>query len=336
MIWNLDPNTVMRDFMRAAARVAPAQLLLARHTLERVPPEKWSLEWFLPYWLGDTWGLDETRARQFVLGNVLGLASLRLQDDLTDDGVAPGARADAAALAVALENAALETYHLHFDASAEFWAHAHALLQEWREATTRVNRLKIKNIAALRDLTSEQAQTLARLGSPLKIGGIAVCLLTAHECALPTLHALLDHALVAAVLHDHAADWELDLAAGRRNLFVAALAPLPQTRACQTQNHARVVQAWMTSQAPRVYFSHIAFHIQRARAHSQTLHCAPLTAHLDGFLANIWRTHDSSARFYHDQLDEAAAKLFGARYRRETARGRHTAERHTRKEVLQN
>ena len=260
---HLDLEPVRTEFRQTVARVSPLHLELAQRTLERIPAARWQLEWFLPWWLGEAFGLEENTARQFVLSNVLGLAAVRLQDDLADGDVAPGEMDSVSEFTRTLTKAALDMYRPYFPPNSRFWTYAASYMAEWRAATAAVNRLNLADLWVLNELKHAPTQCLAHLGSPLKIGARAVCELSSGE-RFSGLDELLDHSLIAAVLHDHAVDCNADLRAGRWNLFVAAVSPLPQTRAHEQENRASVVEAWMTRKTPRLYFEQIALHIERA------------------------------------------------------------------------
>jgi hypothetical protein len=163
-------------------------------------------------------------------------------------------------------------------------------------------------------LDAPPTRALTDLGAPLKLSAYAVCHLTAHASALPALNALLDHALLAAVLHDHVMDWESDLRAGRWNFFVAAVSPFAQNRIHERANHARVMEAWMTHDTPRAYFDEIEFHIRRAAQASRALRVSPLRAHFEWFAAEVKELYSLRRQMYQTQLEKAAARLFGSMY----------------------
>ncbi len=303
-------RTVARDFLQTVQRVAPARASLARRTLRRIPPTRWQIEWFLPYWLGESFGLDKKIAREFVLSNVLGLAAIRLYDDLADAEVRADETNSVTELAGALYAAALEVYHPFFSPGSPFWISVDAHMSAWRAATARVNQLHMRDLMSLHTLESDAAQSLAQLGAPLKIPARAICELTGWE-HFEALDELLDHAFLAAVLHDHVVDCQADLEAGRWNLFVAAVSLLPQDRASVTANRARVAEAWMTGETPRVFFENIARHVRRAQELNRALEIHGITAYLCTLHRTLRHTHNSLARAYQKELSRATEKLFG-------------------------
>jgi hypothetical protein len=161
---------------------------MARRLFDRLPPSRWTLEWHLPLWLGDALRVDPDASRAIVLSNVLGLGSIRLQDDLADGEVAPQATEAAGQLAAALYDAALEPYRAWFPPASPFWAHLERCMRAWRSAT---------------DATGGEEHLAAR-GAPLKVSAFALCLLADRLVTFRALEPCLDRALEALVRYDHA------------------------------------------------------------------------------------------------------------------------------------
>jgi hypothetical protein len=307
---SLNLELIADAYKRTVTRVAPDHLGLAQRTLKRIAPARWEIEWYLPWWLSETFGLDAARAQQFVLSNVLGLAAIRLEDDLADGDIAPAEKAMASELAKALLDAALAIYHHHFPPAAPFWTRVQALMRNWRAATAAVNHLNEWDLSTLRDLRTVTAQQVAALGAPLKIGAYATFELTGQP-ELPEMDRLLDHALIATVLYDHAVDCHADLRAGRWNLFAAACSNLPQTAAFEKENRLQLIQAWMSSEKPRSYFEHIGYHCGQARQLNREIGAPALEVYLAGFEMEIWQTFEALASQYHQHLEKATRILFG-------------------------
>lgn len=307
-----DLEFITTEYQRMIARLAPKHRALAQRTFHRVPPARWQLEWYLPHWLGDAFGLEQQIAREFVLSNVLGLASIRLRDDLQDGEIELSARKDAIELAAFLQDAALEIYQPYLARADSFWEYVDASLRAWQSATQRVNSFSLHKLTALRDLTTPSARFLVSLGAPLKISAFAVCHLTEHRRDLNVLSILLDHLLLANLLYDHAMDCDADLRAGRWNLFVATVSKSPQNAANQLEHRARVAQAWMTSNFPRAYFKQIEYHIAQAQQLNRALRVAGFDTFTAQFNTNVWQTHAYLKQYYAAQLELVTRKLFGA------------------------
>lgn len=310
----LDTDAVQAQALRVVARVAPAHSTLFRETLARVSPQRWALEWHLPWWLGNAFGLRLHIAFDLSVSNVIGLVALRLHDNLTDNQIPQSQRATARASARQLQTVALDCYRPYFDKADSFWETVTQQLNAWHAASRAVNALTPFAIQRLRASNSPNARVIANLGAPLKINVHAICRLTAQHKALTSLEKLLDHALIAAVLHDHAVDWEPDLDEGRPNFFVGAVSPYAQHRRNRQANRARVIQAFCGNERARAYFQEISFHLEHARLTSQALHIAPLETHLCCFAKQVCELYDARQKTYHANIEDASRLLFGALY----------------------
>lgn len=257
--------------------VFPDELLLG----DRLDPQHWALEWNLPGWLGQAYGLEARLSEEICLSNVLGLASIRLRDDL-EDGELPAATGAPAAIRMSdrLYEDALEVYRRTFDSASVFWTHLHERMNEWRDAT----------------FDGGSPSQLASRGAPLKISAFAVCLLTDRQDQFPEIDRCLDHALAAMVQYDHLVDWRDDLAARRWNAFVAA----STTPAKGARDSASEVQlAMLTTDLIGAYFAEILDEFSRAAmlasgagVHGLADHLTQTAVHLDeegAALANRYR-----------------------------------------------
>lgn len=265
---------------------------MALDLLERLPPARWTLEWYLPLWLGRAFRLDDSVSNEVVLSNVLGLASIRLQDDLADGEVATDDRVGARALATALYDAALEPYRAPFDAGSPFWSHLDRRMTAWRAA--------------------HPGPDLAARGAPLHVGAVAVCLHADRMDVYRALEPCLDHALEALVRYDHVADWESDLDAGRWNAFVAAASPGRQVPGARDRHRAATYVAMLTSDVVVTWFDQIDDGLARAVAIADSLDppVPPLVDHLRSFAPRV-RAHGAAIHERYRELgDEAAKRLF--------------------------
>jgi hypothetical protein len=289
---DLDVADVLAAYERRVAEACPEQLPLAMHVLERLPPARWTLEWHLPWWVGLALGLDPPIAREVVLSNLLGLGSIRLQDDLIDAEVAAEDVAAARILAAALYEAALLPYRGRFEPASPFWGHLDSCMQTWRRASR------------------DEAHVLAGRGAPLRISAFAVCLLAGQPDAYPALERCLDHALEALVLYDHVADWEADLDAGRWNAFVAAVSSGSQVPGERDRNRSAAYVAMMTTDAIASYHARIESGLLRAAVAADSLD-APipaLAAHFRAFATGVTE-HGAFMRGHFLELGDRAANL---------------------------
>jgi hypothetical protein len=304
----LDIARVSAAYRRRVDDVCPGHRPLAIRTLDRLDPARWTLEWYLPWWLGHAFGLDGETAGELVLSNVLGLASIRLQDDLADGEVASDDVVAAEALSAALHGEALAPYRARFLVGSSFWDHLDSCMSAWRAATFPA----ASPAAAGGPATEPASANLAARGAPLRISAFAVCLLTGRVDAYPVLARCLDHALAALVLYDHLGDWRADLAAGRWNAFVAAASELPQTPANRDANRAGTLLGMLNQDA-------VAKHVERIRAEatlaaelSEGVRSCPLTAYLRGFAARAEEEGSALQAHYRDVAERAAGLLLGA------------------------
>lgn len=266
--------------------------------LERLAPGRWTLEWYLPWWLGNALGLEAAVTRELVLSNVLGLGSIRLQDDLADGEVADEAVDDTRALATALYEAALEPYRAWFAAASPFWNHLGARMQAWRVAS---------------DGTDEPGgPALAARGAPLHIAAFGACLLAGRIEAYAPLEACLDRALEALVRYDHLADWEADLDAGRWNAFVAATTSESPAAGTRRRDRTATYVAMLTTDAVARWFGRIDEGLLGAASIADTLSppVPPLGAHLRTFAAGLRVQGAAIHERYRDLGDAAAKHLF--------------------------
>lgn len=287
---DLDIAGMLAAFERRVIEVCPEQQSLARALIERLPPSRWTLEWYLPWWLGYAFGLEADVARELVLSNVLGLGSIRLQDDLADGEVAPADVEGAGILSAALYDAALEPYRVWFTPASSFWGELDRRMTAWRR---------------------NAAEDLAARGAPLHVSAMAASLLGGKSGVDPSLVACLDRALEALVRYDHVSDWESDLDAGRWNVFIAAVSSGPQTRAARERHRIAVRVALMTSSVADEQFLLIRDALLEAAVLATKVEPSipPLTRYLRSFSAEVEAWGLAFATHYRSLGDRAARLL---------------------------
>ena len=286
-----DPRAVGLAFDAVIRRRCPEHAAFARQVFERLTPERWRLEWNLPWWVGRAFGLDPIVAGDLVVSNVLGLAAIRIRDDLADGEVAARNVEAARDVSDALLEAALAPYRRRFEPGTPFWRRFDELMTAWREGTEQPD--------APRSTTST--------GAPLQIGAIAACLLTERADAIPAVEAIVDDAVESLVLDDHVADWEADVAAGRWNAFVASLG-VPASDPASTRR-AVLVALLTTDAAPRTFERIVAGYLRAAgRARALDARLTPLADALEG-MASDARTRGAQVSGHYRELAERAAKL---------------------------
>jgi hypothetical protein len=298
-------------FCAGLERVAPALLPSGRRLLSRIATPNWTLEWSLPGWLGEAFGLPAELSAGLVLANVYGLAFVRLVDDLADGGDAGIEPAAAVLLAGAMQTLWIAQLRVVVEgvsrgpsgpgAAARFWLDFHEYQSQWLRALLD-DRLPS---APFRAYTEADFGSLARRGAPLKVCCAAACLLAGRERDLPALEDAIDRLLAGAVLLDHALDWPEDLAAGRANAFVAYASDLPQTPDHRDANRRAVLECILLGDGARPYFARIGARLRAAGATAGALQCAGLAAFLS------WLDRETQA--YASRLrGEASARLRAA------------------------
>ena len=290
----LDTAALAAEYEERARAVCPDHISLALRVLDRLEPCRWKLEWHLPSWLGVDTGLEPAIARQLALTNVLGLASLRLRDDLRDGELNSDDRLEAPVVSAALYGAAIDELQALFPQPSELWRELALRMAEWREA------VEVDPSSRHRADGDDVDRHLARRGAPLKVSALAVCLLAEQQEIYEKLAICLDHVLVALVLYDHLWDWDEDLAAGRWNAFVA-----------DASDRHEVLAGMMARDAIGAYMGRIHREFDRAFEISSNLRLPRLTSELSRIAAEAYE-HATRLQAHYRQLgDRAVTLIFG-------------------------
>lgn len=240
--------------------------------LERISTANWLLEWNLPRWLGEGLDLSPVMTGELIMGNVYGLAFVRIQDDLSD-GESDDERETTILLGRELYNRWIERYHPMFDRQSVFWEYLDRFNGQWLRSTLEIGG---PNGFELRSGQAGALRWLAERGAPLKICCVAACLLADRETLLPRLLEGVDHLLAGAVLVDHADDWQADLAEGRYNAFAAFISP----QAGKEQNRQAVLEELYLGSAAQPYFALAQEQFRRALLYVQGAGIRGLEAYL--------------------------------------------------------
>jgi hypothetical protein len=294
----LDVAQIVTAFERRVEAACPDERDLAIRTLRNLTPAKWTLEWYLPWWLGRAFGLDPVVAAEIVLSNVLGLVSIRLQDDLLDGDIAAADVRGATRVGATLFDEAVAVYRDRFDGASPFWPFLERTMAEWRRSSAGVG--------------PQRWADLPRRGAPLKVAGFATCLLADRADRWELVERCLDHALAALVRYDQVCDWEDDLRADRWNAFVAAVSPLPQSPANRDRNRSTVLAALLTRRVATDEFRRIRAEALRAAHLAAELGCPPLAAHLYGQAESTAAQGAEIEAHYREAAERATTLIFGA------------------------
>ncbi|MDH7485234.1 MAG: hypothetical protein QHJ81_03040 [Anaerolineae bacterium] len=305
-----DPEIlVLKEHVCAALeRFSPQLLEAGRRLLDRLATPNWTLEWYLPRWLGEAFGLSPDLIRDLVLSNVYGLSCIRLQDDLVDGEVDRASWESAILLASALHHLWLSGYVQLFAGTSPFWGYFEQFMGQWLRATWRSNRPPAVDF---RSYEEEDFLRLAERGAPLKVCCAGACLLAGREELILPLTSAMDHFLVGAVLLDQAKDWADDLEAGRYNVFVAYASPQPQEPDRRESYRQAVLEEICLGQAARPYFDRIQRHVRIALEKAEAVDCPALRQHMQSFENQVVTIRDRLAEEARAWLRMATEQLFG-------------------------
>jgi hypothetical protein len=275
---------------------------IAADTVRKLVPPAWALEWYLPWWIGQAFAVDRPVIDELVRSNILGLLSVRLEDDIVDGDIAPVDAPVARRVAMAAYQGALGVYRARLKTDARFWAFLDRSMKAWRAGSN--------------------GPDASSRGAPLKIAAYASCLLADRPAAWPALDRCLDHVLAAFVRYDQFCDWEADVGAGRWNAFVCTVtlgeaAGTPPTQPAQDPQRVRtaVRAAMLTTSVVDAWFELIDADATLARTAARDAGVVALAEHVDDW-ARRTRTQgaDIHARYRH-AADRATEIMFGAALR---------------------
>jgi hypothetical protein len=258
---DLDVEALASEIEARAQAACPDEPAAIRVLLAGLRPPRWTLEWYLPWWLGESLGVAAHVSRELVISNVLGLAALRLRDDAVD-GESTLAPARAEAIGSALLARAIDSYRALFEPSSPVWDELRRSMGEWRDATAEA----APRAPASAGNEAPTTSAIARRGAPLRICVSAACQLAARPELEAALHLAVDHALAAWILADDADDWADDADARRANAFVRALVPDPTASMSAAELADEVQIAMLTTDRLEDYFDRIGREADRAAA----------------------------------------------------------------------
>jgi hypothetical protein len=258
-----DPDVlaVRASYCAALRRFCPRLADVSQRMLDQICLPGWILEWYLPRWLGDGFGLHPDLSRSLILSNVYGLAYVRLQDDLVDGDLKLESRESAILLASGLYHLWMLEYVRLFESTSRFWGYLDEFMGQWLRATVSSNQPPAVDFSSYQE---EDFLRLGERGAPLKICCVGACLLAGREALIPALTVAVDHLLAGTVLLDHAQDWADDVEACRYNAFVAFASTEEQVPPQQQTSHLTLVEEICLGDTARPYFDLVQRHIQMA------------------------------------------------------------------------
>ncbi len=287
----LDHEAVTAEVLLRISERAPGLEALAAEHLARLTPDRWTIEWHLPTWLGRRLELEPRLSDALTRSNVFGLLSVRLEDDLEDGDVPPHLLADARALARLAYASAVAGYVPWFDAGSPLWSFLAKSMAEWRAGA--------------------DGADLATRGAPVKIAAYASCLHAGRLDLWLPLERSLDSAVTALVLYDQFWDWEIDLAADRWNGFVAAVVGREQAPGRRDRNRAAVLTAMLTRDVVRQHLDAAVSAARDGASLAANLGITELGEFLTSWADLTSKQGAQVARHYRHAGDRAASLLLG-------------------------
>lgn len=303
-----EESAIRAAFRSTLGRVSQPLAEEGEKLLDHIPPQRWLLEWGLPLWLGESFGLSEETALTLALCNILGLTYVRVQDDLADGELAPALRPGLVALATVAFQQAIAQYALLFAGDERFWSALELRLGQWAQGLTSTARLT-PGFTAHPDY--QALYFLAHAGAPVHIGLVAACLLSKREDALSRLSGALEDWLLANVLLDHARDWLADLEAGRHNYFIAHTSPLPQEPDTREAIRRQMLELSYLGNGGQPYFDFVLKLLGDAQTAAQPAGCIRLNAYLAWFAGQVSVDLRDYRRQVIDRLQSTTKLLFG-------------------------
>lgn len=289
----LDCTHISDAILRRIAEQDPELDGLARRHLARLTPERWTIEWHLPWWLGGRFRLDHRLAEALVWSNVLGMLSVRLEDDLEDGDVPAHEIPATERLSRRAFDEAVSLYRPWFPGDSPVWAYLERSMTDWRAGANTTD--------------------LAARGAPMKIGGFACCLIADRLDLWPALERSLDHAVTALVLYDQFVDWEDDLDADRWNAFVATILDPDRDQAGRDRDRAAVLAAMLTSPVVVEHFDAVVHEANEAAKLAAALGVTELSEFLTTWAAHVSEQGVRVDAHYRDAADQATRLFFGTR-----------------------
>ena len=287
----LEVDDILASFRGRVGAVLAEHADLADRTVQRLLPPRWTVEWYLPWWLGAALGVRPDDARELVLSNVLGLVAIRLEDDLRDGDLESRDIEGARVLAPVLVQEALNVYRAPLADDREFWAVVDGTLSTWRAG-------------------SDSGDPAGR-AAPLRIGAFGVCRLAGRSDVWPRLDRCLAEASAALVHYDQFCDWDADLAAGRWNTFVASVAPVAQQVGDLGRSRATVFSGMLTRNVVGEHFALIGGHARAATELAAELGLAPFATYLSSWSQRVQTQGDEVVDHYRAARDSVTRLMFG-------------------------
>lgn len=193
-----------------------AQAFLGKHGLFKEGSVPSSIAYLLPFWLKETFALDQSTCRMIALGNTFWLLYFFLEDEVMDTG--PGEyKGHLLPLGTLFFLDAMAPYRSLLGAASPFWRYLEHYIGEWAES---VSWERERHWGQAREFEEGDFVRLARKAAGLKIPCAALSLLAGREEAVAPLEKMVDHVMMIYQLADDLRDWREDLARGNYTYFL--------------------------------------------------------------------------------------------------------------------
>lgn len=186
------------------------------------------ISYLLPYWVGETLGSPIELCRELAVGNVYGMLSFFLLDDVMDE---KREVRRSLALSTLLNQRFLEVYQRCFPGDSQLWACYHRYLAEWADAMYR----EVDEPMDPRD-----PGRLARKAAPVKLCAAALLLQAGRAQEIRGMETAIDLALAVLQLSDDWTDWQEDLPTASCNAFLVLLRENLQLEASEVLDESMV------------------------------------------------------------------------------------------------
>ncbi|KRE58439.1 hypothetical protein [Paenibacillus sp. Soil750] len=186
------------------------------------------ISYLLPYWVGETLGSSIELCRELAVGNVYGMLSFFLLDDVMDE---KREVRRSLALSTLLNQRFLEAYQRCFSGNAQLWVCYHRYLAEWADAMYR---------EADEPMDPRDPGRLARKAAPVKLCAAALLLQAGRAQEIRVMETATDLALAVLQLSDDWTDWQEDLPTASCNAFLVLLRENLQLEASEVLDESMV------------------------------------------------------------------------------------------------
>lgn len=169
------------------------------------------ISYLLPYWVGETLGSPIELCRELAVGNLYGMVSFFLLDDVMDE---QREVRRSLALSTLLNQRFLEAYQRCFSGDSHLWSCYNRYLAEWADAMYR---------EADEPMDPRDPGRLARKAAPVKLCAAALLLQAGRGQEIGAMETAIDLALAVLQLADDWTDWLEDLPTASCNAFLVLL-----------------------------------------------------------------------------------------------------------------